>query len=120
LGELAQTFENGRLTDLEGSWTAGRDGAKPGMIMKAAPQVGDTYRQEFAPGDAEDAAEVSATASATVPAASCGGTCVQRRDFTPIEPDVEEHKFYAPGIGLILELDVENGERGELVEFTTG
>jgi hypothetical protein len=73
--------------------------------------VGDVYRQEFALGDAEDAAEVvSTTGSESVPAASCAGDCVVTRDFTPIEPDAAENKFYAPGIGLILEVDLETGE----------
>jgi hypothetical protein len=86
--------------------------------MKAAPQVGDVYRQEFALGEAEDLAEVlSVTGSATVPAASCNGDCVVTRDFTPLEPDVSENKFYARGIGPILEVDLETGERLELVEI---
>jgi hypothetical protein len=118
-GELSRSFEEGQLASLDGSWTAGVDGAKPGLIMKATPAVGDVYRQEFFLGDAEDAAEVlSTTASATVPAAACAGTCVQTRDFTALEPEVEEHKFYAPGIGLILEVDQETGERVELTAFT--
>jgi hypothetical protein len=120
-GELSQTFENGRLADLEGSWTAGVEGARPGTIMRVAPAVGDTYRQEFALGNAEDAAEVrSVTGSAVVPAASCANGCVVVRDFTPLEPGAEDEKYYAPGVGLILEVDVETGERTELVSFTAG
>ncbi len=30
-------------------------------------------------------------------------------DFTPLEPEVEENKFYIPGIGLIVEVDTESG-----------
>lgn len=116
-GEIAQNFEDGRLVDLDGSWRAGEEGAKPGIIMKAAPRVGDVYRQEFALGEAEDVGEVlSLGGQARVPAASCSN-CLVTRDFTPLEPDVEEHKFYAPGIGLILEVDQETGERVELVEI---
>jgi hypothetical protein len=117
-GEISQEFENGELVSLEGSWKAGVDGAKPGIIMKAAPQVGDVYRQEFLLGEAEDVAEVlSLTGSAVVPAASCDGNCLITKDYTPLEPDGEENKYYAPGIGLILEVNVETGERVELVEF---
>jgi hypothetical protein len=117
-GEIAQNFEHGFLSDLDGSWIAGDSGAKPGIVMKAAPVVGETYRQEFLLGDAEDAARVlSVTASATAPAASCSGTCVQTLDSTPLEPDHLEHKFYAPGIGMILEADPETGERLELVSI---
>ena len=120
-GELSKGFENGELASLEGSWRAGVDGALPGIIMKATPAVGDTYRQEFAFGDAEDAAEVlSLTGSATTPGASCAGTCIVTRDFTPIEPDAAEQKYYATGVGLILELGVETGERVELTSFTRG
>ncbi len=36
---------------------------------------------------------------------------LQTRDFSPIEPDVLEYKYYAPGIGLILEENQEDGER---------
>jgi hypothetical protein len=115
-GELSKTFEDGELVDLHGSFRAGVDGAKPGIIMEAAPQVGDVYRQEFALGVAEDAAEVtSTTASAVTPGASCTDTCLETRDLNPLEPDAEEHKFYAPGVGLILTVDVETGERQELV-----
>lgn len=120
-GEIAKNFEDGELVDIEGSWKAGVEGAKAGIVMKAAPVVGDVYRQEFALGNAEDAAEVlSTTGSETVPAASCDGDCVVTRDFTPIEPDVEEHKYFAPNVGLILEVDPETGERIELVSVNGG
>ena len=118
-GEIAQNFEDGELVDIEGSWKAGRDFAKAGILMMAAPKVGDIYRQEFALGEAEDMGEViSTTGSATVPAASCSGDCVVTRDWTPIEPYAEENKYYASGIGVILEVDPESGERVELVNST--
>ena len=120
-GELSQQLEGGDLTSIEGSWRAGVDGARPGRIMPAMPSAGETYRQEFAFGVAEDAAEVlSTTGSETVPAMSCTGTCVVTRDFTPLEPDAGEQKFYAPGIGMILEIEMETGIRSELVHFTGG
>jgi len=115
-GELARDFENGELVSLEGSWEAGRDLARPGIIMSSNPGVGDVYRQEFALGDAEDVAEVvSVTGSEVVPAASCGGKCVVTKDFTPLDPGVIEFKHYAPRVGMILEVNPETGERVELV-----
>ena len=69
-------------------------------------------------GDTEDMGEVlSITALPSTEAASCTGDCVLRRDWTPLEPDVEEQKYYSRGIGLILEVNPETGERLELVEF---
>lgn len=125
-GEISESFETvagddpevAELVDIEGSWKTGRDSAKPGILMLASPQVGDIYRQEVALGDAEDAAEViDIKGTARVPAASCKKSCVVTREFTPIEPDVEANKYYARDIGLILE--EEDGERVELVEFST-
>jgi hypothetical protein len=126
-GEIARDFETfegddpeePELVEIEGSFKAGRDGAKPGILVLAAPQVGDVYRQEFHLGNAEDVAEViSTTGTAMVPAASCNGDCVVTRDFTPLEPDALVNKYYAPGVGPILEVDPETGERLELIEVT--
>lgn len=126
-GEIAQNFESfdgdnpgeAELVDIDGSFKVGRDGAKPGIVMLANPQVGDSYRQEVSLGDAEDIAEViSISATESVPAASCNNTCLVTRDFTPLEPGVNENKYYAPDVGTILEIDAD-GNRVELVEFTT-
>jgi hypothetical protein len=115
-GEIAQNFEDGRLVDVEGSWAAGVEHAKPGIVMPAAPRAGMTYRQEFDLGGAEDAGRVLDTqGSESVAAASCAATCLVTEDFSPLEPGAVEHKYYAPGVGLILELDPESGERTELV-----
>jgi hypothetical protein len=118
-GELSQQFDGGLISSLEGSWTAGVESAKPGIVMKADPQVGDAYRQEFFLGDAEDFAEVtSVTGDDEVPAASCDGACLVTEETTPIEPDLLEDKYYLAGVGLVLEVDLVNGERTELVEVT--
>lgn len=107
------------LTDIDGSWKHGRDGAIAGMLLPFAPEVGAVLRQEVLYTDAEDAVEIlSVTASETAPAGSCVDNCLQTRDFTPLEPDANEHKFYAPGIGLIVEINIEDDERVELVQFT--
>lgn len=117
-GELAQNFEDGMLHDLDGSWEAGVAGAKPGFWVKAAPDEGEHYRQEWFPGEAEDVVEVlSLDADEDVPFDD-GDPVLQTRDFTPLEPGKEEFKFYAPGVGLVLELDPESGERLELIEYT--
>jgi hypothetical protein len=57
-GEIAQQFENNILVGIDGSWTTGKDGARPGYNMLAKPKKGDVYRQEFALGEAEDMARV--------------------------------------------------------------
>lgn len=114
-GEHSEEFEDGVLVALEGSWIAGEDGAKPGIVMQANPVAGVTYRQEFLLGEAEDAAQViSLDESESVPYGDFNGL-LQTRDFSPLEPDHEEFKYYHPGTGLILEVDPESGERTELI-----
>jgi hypothetical protein len=114
-GEETMELEEGVVVSIEGAWKAGEDGAKPGIIMKANPKVGDVYRQEFLLGEAEDAARVVALdQKVSVPAGDFEG-CLETEDFTPLEPDALEHKFYAPGVGTVLEVNVESGKRTELV-----
>jgi hypothetical protein len=117
------------LVGIEGSFKAGRDGDLPGILMLATPTVGATYRQEFALGTAEDLAEVlsttyafgqSADLDSHVPQALaqllCTGDCLVTREFSPLEPDGDERKYYAPGIGDFLEIEVSTGNVTQLVD----
>jgi hypothetical protein len=117
LGEIAQNFEDGKLANLDGSWEVGVDGAKPGFWMKGAPAVGDVYRQEFLLREAEDIGEVLSLSEAVSVRAGSFTDCLQTKDDTPVEPDVFEHKFFAPGVGLVLEVNPDTGEQIELIEF---
>jgi len=118
-GESTAEYEDGRPVNVDGSFKAGENGAKAGIVMKAVPMVEDTYRQEFDLGNAEDVAEViSLNGSATVPAASCAGNCLVTEDTTPLSPDALEHKYYKPGVGVILEIKPATGERLELIQMS--
>ena len=118
-GENTKEYENGRVVSTAGSWKAGRDGARAGIVMLAHPRVGDRYYQEYAPGEAEDQGKVlRLDAERTVPHGTFDHLLVTR-DFTALEPDVVERKFYAKGIGPILEKIVRGGrERLVLVKIT--
>jgi hypothetical protein len=86
--------------------------------MRAEPATGDSYRQEYYAGQAEDEAQVLRTSGAArVPAGRYDGVLVTR-DFTRLEPAGEEKKYYAPGVGLVLAVTVEDGQREELVKMT--
>src|SRR5262249_5543197 len=37
--------------------------------------------------------------------ALCSNDCVVTSDFSALEPDVTEHKYFAPGIGVFLEVE---------------
>jgi hypothetical protein len=119
LGEDTKEYENGEVTSTEGSWEAGVDGAYAGIIMPADPVAGHSYRQEYYPGQAEDLAEIAQLgASATVPAGTLTDLLVIR-EWNPLEPEVVEEKYYARGVGVVLEVKTTGGEeRVELTETT--
>ena len=121
LGEATTEYDARGRADTEGSWEAGLDGAEAGLAMAAHPRVGDSYQQEHLTGVAEDRAEVlSLDEQRTVPFGDLDGL-LQTEETTPLEPDVVEHKYYARGVGTVLEETVAGGaERVELVSFTAG
>ena len=46
---------------------------------------------------------------------------MRTEDTTPLEPDLVEQKYYAPGVGVVIEKTVAGGEElVELVSFTKG
>jgi hypothetical protein len=109
-GEDSREIEDGKVVSTEGSWEAGVDGAQPGVIMPAQPQVGFTYRQEFYAGKAEDMAKaVALDETVDVPAGSFDEVLVTE-DWTPLEQKLLERKYYARGIGVVLERLVKGGE----------
>lgn len=110
-GEDSRTLdENGNVISTEGSWEAGRDGASPGIIMLAVPKDQAKYQQEYADGVAEDMARVVALSkSVTVPHGTFGD-CLQILEWTPLEPGAREYKYYAPGVGLVLETSAQGGK----------
>jgi hypothetical protein len=116
LGEDTTEYDRGRPVSTAGSWEAGVDGALPGIVMLAEPQVGDVYRNEFYAGEAEDLAKVvELDGSIEVPAGAFIATLVTQ-DWTPLEPDQLERKTYAPGVGLVAEGPLDEPTSVQLVE----
>jgi hypothetical protein len=125
-GENSKELENGKVVSSAGSWEAGVDSALPGIIMPADPKVGDSYRQEYYQGEAEDTAEVISVDGAglndavSTPYDSFSEDVLVTKDWNPLEPNILEHKYYAPGVGLIGETKVTGPpENVELVDVKT-
>jgi len=98
-GEDTKEYENGKVTSTKGSWEAGVDGAKPGIIMQAQPKVGQSYRQEYYPGEAMDMARViSLDASVRVRYGSFDDV-LETKEWTPLQPVFYEKKYYVRGVG---------------------
>jgi hypothetical protein len=112
----AELDRSGHVTSTEGSWLAGRNGARAGIYMPARPHVGQTGRQEYYKGHAEDHfAVVSVRARVSVPYVS-STRAVLTKEWTPLEPGTLDHKYYVRGIGTVKEVTVKGPlERDVLV-----
>jgi hypothetical protein len=106
-GEDVDEYDaSGRVTGHSGTWHAGENGAKAGIMMNSDIKKGLRYYQEVAPKVAMDRAEiVNVSESATVPAGKYTDV-IKIEETTPIEPGYKAYKFYAKGIGLIKDGDL--------------
>jgi len=105
-GEDVEFYENGKVVKREGSWLAGTNGNKAGLIMPGTPKLNMKYYQELAPGVAMDRAEIeSLTETCKTPAGTFSG-CMKVKETSGIELLAKEYKYHAPGIGLVRDEDV--------------
>jgi hypothetical protein len=102
-GEDVDNYEDSEIVSHEGAWLAGQNGAKAGMIMPGKVEVGMKYYQEIAPGVAEDRAEIVRVNEVLDTPAGNFQNVLKTEETNPLEPNEEEYKFYASGIGLIQE-----------------
>lgn len=100
-GEDVDMYKDGKIKSHEGAWLAGRNGAKPGMIMPGKPRVGMKYYQELAPGAAMDRAEVISLDETLQTPAGAFTHCLRTKESSALNFFEKEYKTYAPGIGLI-------------------
>jgi hypothetical protein len=129
-----ETFEGDEpivpeLVSIDGSFKAGRGGDKAGIAFLGMPHNGRTYRQEFSLSNAEDLATILSTSyqygvdpelDHLVPAdlanLLCAGDCVVTYEFTPLDPEGAERKYYAPHIGQFLTVDLVSDTISQLVD----
>jgi hypothetical protein len=120
-GEEVKDYEDGRVVSTAGSWEAGVDGALPGIAMPASPRPGETFRQEYFAGEAEDMFEILAVDASIDTPTGTFTDALLTRDWTPLEPGVAEEKLYVAGIGKVAERQVEGGSGGvALVSYDVG
>jgi hypothetical protein len=113
LGEDSSDFVNGAWVRGDGSWEAGVDGAKPGIVMKADPSAGDIYRQEYYAGHAEDMAKVLNTDEPVIVSYGSFDHALETSEWTPLERGVIEHKYYVKGVGNVRTIMVKGGSEEE-------
>jgi hypothetical protein len=112
---------HGHVTSREGSWKAGRDAARVGVLMPAHPKVGQTARQEFYKGHAEDHFKVLDTSARVKTPRVSSRHALRTREWTPLEKGVVDNKYYVRGYGDVKERTVKGGtEVLRLVRFHRG
>jgi hypothetical protein len=117
--KTAELDRHGRVISTQGTWTAGVNGARPGIYMPAHPRLGQTGRQEYLKGQAEDHFKVIGLFSTVTTPRTRNALLTQ--ETTPLEPGTIDHKLYVSGIGTVLEQTEKGGdERNELVSVTAG
>lgn len=117
-GEATAEYVNGAVSNTNGSWEGGVDGAQPGIIMEAAPKAGDVYKQEFRPAIAEDRAKILKTNGTLKIGGKTYTKLVVTEDTNPLAPDKRDEKMYAPGIGLLHTVRDRTGHH-EVSQYTT-
>ena len=136
-GEETAEFETFRgdkpvipeLVDISGHFKAGVERDKPGIIFLASPKKGDVYLEEFSLANAEDVTQILTTTYSfgkfpnldhLVPRKLaellCSNDCVVTKNFSLLEPGIFAHKYYAPGIGVFLEVELDTGTVSQLVK----
>lgn len=117
-GEDVDNYAKGKLVNHAGSWRSGRNGAKPGIWVKANPRVGESYQQEYYPGEAEDMVDVVSLSETVTTRYGTFTGCLKTYDWTPLDPASLEYKYYCPQVRmLVLEHDIPSGEEAQLIDI---
>lgn len=103
-GEEVDMYKNGKIVSHEGSWLAGQNGARFGLMMPGLPLLGARYYQEIAPTLAMDRAEI----------VRLSGGALKTEETTPLEPGHKEYKLYTAGTGLIQDGDLRLVKHGRI------
>lgn len=100
-GEDVDVYKGGKVVGHEGAWLSGVKGARFGLMMPGEIRPGRKFYQEQAPGIAMDRAEVISVGERITTPAGTFENCVHIKETSPLEKGMADHKWYAPGVGLV-------------------
>ena len=102
-GEDVTFYENGQVTNHEGSWLTGQDGALPGLLIPADPEVGQVFWSEDVAAQGIEERNEVADLSATVETPA--GPRADGLLIRALQDDgTKEEKIYVPSLGVVLEV----------------
>jgi hypothetical protein len=105
-GEDVDAYDSQGKVSHGGSWHAGENGARAGLMMPGLPLLGARYYQEVAPGIAMDRAEIVSVSESFKCPAGTFSDVLKVEETTPLEPGAKEYKLYAAGVGLVKDGDL--------------
>lgn len=105
-GEDVDFYKDGKVVKHDGSWLAGKNGAKAGLMMPGTPKVKMKYYQEIAPGVAMDRAEIVSLNETCKTPAGTFSRCMKVKEGSALARFETEYKYHAPGIGLVRDEDL--------------
>jgi hypothetical protein len=117
-GEYPEEYEEGKITKAQ-AWIAGVAGARPGIAMKATPDIASpSYSHGFSPvvpfTDRSRTAQVGV--HDCVPQ-GCHDNMIVTDEFNREEPGATQQKYYAPGVGQTRETSVGPNGAKETLEL---
>jgi hypothetical protein len=102
LGQYPEEYENGQFLEAP-AWIAGFQNARPGISMKAKPELGaPSYSQGWGPAvNWTDRAQVYRTGEKTCVPVDCYEDVLVMEEFSEEEPGAFQLKYYARGVGNV-------------------
>lgn len=102
MGSYTEEYEGGHFVSVRDAWLSGVKGGRAGILMLADPRAGTPpYSIAKPPGDDPDVAEVVKTGQLQCVPLKCFKNVLVIREGKASAID-NEFKFYAPGVGLVL------------------
>jgi hypothetical protein len=103
-GEYATQYKDGQAVGHKGSWLAGENGARFGLLMPGVPLLGAKFLQENAAPIALDRSQViEENVTVETPAGTLKG-CLRVYDTDGLDPSAPpENKLYCHGIGNVVD-----------------
>jgi hypothetical protein len=100
-GRSVDRYDGWREAGHAGSWKAGENAARYGLLMPGKPVVGQKFYEYAAPRVATDRLEVVSVSETLKVPAMRFERCVKVVETTPASPKRKAEKVFAPGVGLI-------------------
>jgi hypothetical protein len=100
-GEEVEVYKGGKLVNSDGTWLAGSNGNRPGLVIPGQPKPGQRFYQEIAPGVTLNRGEVVSVTETCKTGAGSFTQCMKIKGTSGMDAKKLEYKYYAPKIGLV-------------------